>query len=123
SAAVDVVIEEKLPEKATEMGDFMMERLKLMQEEHPLIGDVRGRGLFIGVELVKDKETKEKAIDEAAKVLKKSEEKGVLFGISSSVSVGNVIKIKPPLNITEDITIKILDLFEEAVFEVEKESI
>jgi len=105
------------------MGDFMMERLKSMQEKHPLIGDVRGRGLFIGVELVKDKKTKEKAVDEAAKVLKKSEEKGVLFGISSSVSVGNVIKIKPPLNITEDIAIKILDLFEKAVSEVEKESV
>jgi 4-aminobutyrate aminotransferase-like enzyme len=99
-----------------------MERLKLMQEKHPLIGDVRGKGLFIGVELVKDKETKKKAIDEAAKVLKKSEGKGVLFGISSLVGVGNVIKIKPPLNITEDIAIKILDLFEEAVSEVEKET-
>ena len=123
SAAIDVVIEEKLPEEAAKMGDFMMERLKLMQEKHPLIGDVRGKGLFIGVELVKDKKTKEKAVDEAARVLKKSEEKGVLFGISSSVSVGNVIKIKPPLNITKDIAIKILDLFEEAVSEVEKESI
>jgi len=122
-AAIDVVIEEKLPERAVETGDFMMEHLKLMQEKHPLIGDVRGKGLFIGVELVKDKKTKEKAINEAAKVLKKSEEKGVLFGISSLVSVGNIIKIKPPLNITKDLATRILDVFEEAVSEVEKESL
>ena len=122
SAAIDVVIEEKLPERAAETGDFMMERLKLMQEKHPLIGDVRGKGLFIGVELVKDKKTKEKAVDEAAKVLEGSQRRGVLFGISTLVGVGNVIKIKPPLNITKDTAIKILDLFEEAVSEVEKET-
>jgi len=123
SAAIDVVIEEKLPDRAAETGDFMMEHLRLMQEKHPLIGDVRGKGLFIGVELVKDEKTREKAVDEAAKVLKKSEEKGVLFGISSLVGVGNVIKIKPPLNITKDTATKILDLFEEALSEVEKESL
>jgi 4-aminobutyrate aminotransferase/(S)-3-amino-2-methylpropionate transaminase len=123
SAAIDVVIEEKLPERAAKMGDFMMERLKLMQEKHPLIGDVRGKGLFIGVELVKDKKTKERAVDEATKVLQGSQRRGVLFGISSLVNVGNVIKIKPPLNITEDMATKILDVFEKAVSEVEKKSV
>jgi len=123
SAAIDVVIEEKLPDRAVETGHLMMERLKLMQEKHPLIGDVRGKGLFIGVELVKDKKTREKAVNEAAKVLEKSEGKGVLFGISTLVGVGNVIKIKPPLNISKDLTTKILDVFEEAVSEVENESV
>jgi 4-aminobutyrate aminotransferase-like enzyme len=123
SATIDVITEEGLPERAAETGNFMIQRLKSMQEKHSLIGDVRGKGLFIGIELVKDKKTKEKAISETAEVAKKCEEKGLLVGISSLIGVGNVIKIKPPLSISKDIATRILDLFEEVVSKVEKVSI
>ena len=122
SAALEVVVEEDLPQRAAETGALMLERLTRMQAQHPLIGDIRGKGLFIGVELVKDTKTRERAVGEAAKVLKKSEEQGVFFGISTLVGVGNVIKIKPPLNISYELATRILDVFETAVSEVEKEA-
>lgn len=100
SAVIDVVVEEKLQEKAAKMGLFMTERLKEMEKNYELIGEVRGPGLFIGVEIIKDKKTKEPAPQEANQIILKSLEKGALFGLSNVAGVGNVIKIKPPLIIT-----------------------
>lgn len=119
SAVVDVVVEEKLPEKASEMGKFMTRQLKQIQERHEMMGEVRGPGLFIGVEFVKDRKTKEKATQEAVEVLRKSLEKGVFFGLSSKPGVGNLIKIKPPLNITEEQARKCLDVLDESISEIE----
>lgn len=120
SAAIDVMLEEKLPDKAARQGERMTKRLKEMQKEHPLIGEVRGPGLFIGVELVKDRETKEPAADEALQVFNKSLDRGVLFGVSVVAGVGNVIKIKPPLSITDEHADKALDVLDAALTEVEK---
>jgi len=118
-AAVNVVVEERLPEKAAETGKFMMKRLKLMEGKYSLIGQVRGPGLFLGVEIVKDKKSKERAPKEAKKILEECQKRGVIFGISQVAGVGNVIKIKPPLNISKDLASKVLDVFEEVVSEIE----
>jgi len=119
-AVVDVILEEKLPEKAAKMGTFMMGRLKLMQEEHPLIGNVGGIGLMIAIELVKDRNTKEKAIKETVKVVKGCRERGVIFLLSSKPGVGNIIKIKPPMNIDKNSASKALDVLDDVLCEVEK---
>ncbi len=58
-AVLDVIWEEKLQERSKELGEFMMKELLVLKEKHKSIGDVRGVGMFIGVDLVKDKETKE----------------------------------------------------------------
>ena len=58
-AVLDVIKEEKLQERSRELGEFMMKELLTLKEKHRCIGDVRGVGMFIGVDLVKDKETKE----------------------------------------------------------------
>lgn len=120
SAVVDVVLEEKLPEKAAKMGAFMMEKVNEMKERHPLIGDVRGAGLFIGVELVKDRESKEKAVEEALRVLEECLKRGAIFALSQKGGVGNVIKIKPPMNISKDLASKSLDILDASLYEVEK---
>jgi len=119
-AAVDVVIEEKLPEKAAKVGEFMMKRLKEMQKKHPLIGEVRGVGLFLGVELVKNRKTKERAAEEALRIIQQCRRRGVLLQLSMKPHVGNTITIKPPMNIPKDLASKILDVLDESLYEVEK---
>lgn len=120
SAVVDVVIEEKISEKTAAMGRFMTNRLKDMQKEHRLIGEVRGPGLFIGVELVKDRKTKEKALNETIKIIGEAQKRGVLFGLSCMPGIGNIIRILPPMVITREQASKALDILDEILSEVEK---
>lgn len=120
SAALDVLVEEKLAEKAARQGERMTKRLKEMQPKHKMMGDVRGPGLFVGVELVKDKGTKEPAPDETLDVFVGCLEKGVLFGISAVGGVGDVIKMKPPLAVSDEDADKALDIFEEVLTDVER---
>ena len=77
-----------------------MAGLKELQAKHNIIGDVRGRGLFLGFELVKDRETKEPAAVEAARIVDTMRDKGVL--LSTDGPYHNVIKIKPPMMINEE---------------------
>ncbi len=120
SATIDVVTEENLPQRAAETGKIMMDYLRVMQRNHRLIGDVRGAGLFIGVELVKDKETKEEAVVEASKVMAESEKRGVLFSLSHIGGVGNTIKIKPPMNISKKLALRALEILDEVLTDIEK---
>ncbi len=121
SAVVDIVVEENLPQKAGETGGFMMERLRQIKDRHPLIGDIRGAGLFIGVELVKDKKTKEKATEEANRVVQECLRRGVILLLSYS-GKGNVVKIKPPMNIGRNLVGRIVDVLDESLKVVEKKS-
>jgi len=120
AAAIDVLLEEKLSEKAASTGAYMTKRLKEMESKHPSIGEVRGPGLFIGVELVKDKKTKVPATDEAVQVFSNCLGNGVLFGLNAKAGVGNIIKMKPPLTTTKEEADKALDIFENALKTIEK---
>ena len=121
SAVIDIVLEERLPEKADKTGALMMEKLNLMKEKHPLIGEIRGAGLFIGIELVKNRKTKEKATEEALKVIKTCRQKGLILLLSNKPGIGNTLLIKPPMNISEDLVTKGLDILDETIDEVEGE--
>jgi hypothetical protein len=98
-AVLDVVEEEKLQERALRVGRHLAEGLRRLQERHPTIGDVRGSGLFQGVELVRDRATLEPAPDEAAYVVNRLRERGVLTG--SDGPHRNVLKLRPPLVFSE----------------------
>ena len=90
-----------------------MPRLQAMKEKSPYVGDVRGMGLVMGVELVKDKKTKEPAPDLTRKLIDVAAENGLLIG---SVGIfGNVIRVAPPLVITEAEAHESLDIFEKAL--------
>lgn len=115
-ATLDVIERENLIEKAGKMGSYMRRRFEEMKEMYSLIGDVRGKGLIIGVELVKDSSTKEPASVEAAKLCYRAWELGLLLGYVGVYS--NVIEITPPLIITEKEADKGLDIFERALKEV-----
>lgn len=120
-AAIDVVEREGLLERATQMGAFISDGLREMQDRYEIIGDVRGPGLLIGVELVKDRQTKEPARKAAHRFLAEGMERGVLFGESKYLGLGNVVKIKPPLVITEAQAERVLEVFEEIIQLVSQE--
>ena len=94
-AVLDVIEQEGLQENARRTGQRLLEGLRALAERYPLIGDVRGRGLFLGVELVRNRDSREPAGDEAAYVVERMKQLGVL--ISRDGPLLNVLKIKPPL--------------------------
>ena len=98
SAVLDVIEQEKLMEGASSLGKRLMDGLNSLMDSHQIVGDVRGRGLFLGIELVRDRATKEPADIEAAFLVDMMREKGVLQ--STDGPHHNVIKIKPPMVLT-----------------------
>jgi 4-aminobutyrate aminotransferase-like enzyme len=94
-AVLDVLEDEHLQENARAMGDLLLTGLRSLQNRHRILGDVRGRGLFLGFEMVKDPETLEPAAAEASALVNRMKEEGVL--LSTDGPLHNVIKIKPPL--------------------------
>ena len=107
--------------RAKQLSVQVEKRLKQMQEKHPVIGEVRGAGLFWGVELVKDRKTKAKAAKEAVDVCVKSGDKGLSIIISGKTGFGNVLNIKPPMTIGEDLLEKGLDILDTVLGEVERD--
>ncbi|HVA67290.1 MAG TPA: aspartate aminotransferase family protein [Elusimicrobiota bacterium] len=97
-AVLDVLESEKLPENAAKVGAHLLARLKRLEQASPYIGEARGMGLMLGVELVKDKAGKEPMPELAAKLLDMTKDRGLLIG-KGGIS-GNVLRIKPPLCIT-----------------------
>lgn len=97
---LEVIQEDGLQRNAREVGGYFKKRLLQLHEKHTLIGDVRGMGLMLGVEMVKDRETKEPAREETARLHEALRECNVLVGKGGLF--GNVLRIKPPLCITQD---------------------
>jgi len=112
-ATLDVLKEENLLERARKTGDYIIKRLLEMKEKYELIGDVRGRGLMIGIELVRNKKTKEPACEETLRFEKEALKRGIIFGVSKFLGMGNVVKIKPPLVINEEEVERVLEVFED----------
>ena len=101
-ATLDVMAEERLPERAARLGERLINRLRSLALELPLIGDVRGMGLAIGIELVRDRVTKEPAAEQARQVVARALEAGLVL-IPPIGLHGNVIRIAPPLSIPEPV--------------------
>lgn len=99
-AVLDIVREENLQAHALEVGNHLIEGLRSFLGKHQLVGDVRGSGLFIGIELVKDRESLEPATEEAAFIANRMRENGILLGTDGPWH--NVIKIRPPMPFSKD---------------------
>src|SRR5437773_9533178 len=109
-AVLEVIEREKLQENSLKLGQHILNGLEKLKAKHNLIGDVRGRGLMIGVELVKDRNTKEPAKAECAEVMELCREMGLLIGKGGLW--GQTIRIKPPLCLTQadaDFALEVLD--------------
>ncbi|XP_013380181.1 5-phosphohydroxy-L-lysine phospho-lyase-like [Lingula anatina] len=110
SAVMDVIEKEGLVQHAREVGNYLQDRLGELQKKHQIIGDVRGVGLFVGVDLVKSRETREPATSEAQHVIYRLKESHIL--LSSDGPYRNVLKFKPPMVFSKedvDFVIKCLD--------------
>jgi 4-aminobutyrate aminotransferase len=115
-ATIKVIESEKLLDRATKMGEKAMRRLNEVKERYEIVGDVRGKGLMIGVEFVKDKKTKERYTEAHDEIPLIAMKKGLVL-----LPVGrNGIRIIPPLNIEEKILDKGLEIFEDSVKEFAK---
>ena len=117
-ATIDYIEQEQLPHKAEKIGSVVMDRLKDMQEKYSLIGDVRGLGAMIGIELVKDRQTQEPAKEETGRIVQECLEQGLII-ISAGV-YGNVVRMLMPLVITDEQLEQALNILDNAFAKVQK---
>jgi 4-aminobutyrate aminotransferase len=116
-AAANVTIrllKEQLVANAAAVGELLMDRLRELQEKHAIIGDVRGKGLMIGIELVRDRRTKERAVEERNALVQAVFRRGVLI-----LGAGkNAVRLAPPLVFSRDQAENVVRVLDEALTEV-----
>ena len=116
-AVLDVIKNERLLENATKQGNYIMKRLNEVKETSEILGDVRGKGLMIGAEIVENKKTKTPAPKKAEEIMMRSWKRGVVV-----ITCGkSTIRVAPPLVITKDLVDSALDILIDTMKEVEKE--
>ncbi len=113
-ATINVIEREKLVERAAVLGEKVMKLLNEWKEKYEIVGDVRGKGLMIGIEIVKDKTSRKKAPDLAHEIMMRSWRSGVAI-ITAGV---NALRVFPPLNIEEEYLFRALEIVEEKIREV-----
>ena len=116
-AVIEIIQEEQYLSKATKLGALIKKHLLNLKADHELVGDVRGQGMMLGIELVCDQKTKEPATQEMLQVMEICKQKGLLIG-KGGID-GNVIRIQPPLELTKDQTENALQILDTAFTEVE----
>jgi 4-aminobutyrate aminotransferase len=114
-ATIEVIEEEGLLEHARTLGDYALAQLRALMTKHPLVGDVRGLGLLMGVELVRDRRTMERAADEAERVMYSALSKGLNF----KLTMGNIVTLTPALTITCEQMDRAISILDQALTEVE----
>lgn len=114
-ASIEVCEEEDMLERATVLGEFILTKLRQIQGRHKIVGQVRGKGCLLGMELVKDLHTKEPFIEAGKMVYKKAFAKGVAW-----IPSGHNLRLSPPLIMPKEVAEKALSIIEEAIDETEK---
>ena len=114
-ATIKYIEKHNLVRHARDLGRHCLAQMQSMKDRHPLIGDVRGLGLFLGIELVKSRETRERASDEAEAVMYAALTKGLSF----KLTMGNILTLTPPLTVTRKEMDHALDIIEACIAEVE----
>jgi 4-aminobutyrate aminotransferase len=115
-ATLQVIEDEKLVERARTLGLYALERLKELAARHRIIGDVRGLGLLLGVELLRDRKTLGRATDEAERVMYSALSRGLNF----KITMGNILTLTPALTITQDETDQAIEILDQCIGEVGK---
>lgn len=116
---MDIMKRDDYAGKARHIGEVVTKRYKELQEKYTVIGDVRGLGAMIGVELVKDRETKEPATEITGKLIQNAIQKGLL--LESCGTASNVVRFLAPLTMTDEQMEKGLEIFEAALKEAIEE--
>jgi 4-aminobutyrate aminotransferase-like enzyme len=115
-AILDVIQQEEMQQHALETGNYLMAGLIGLMDKHPVISDVRGHGLFIGAEMVKDRRTQEPAVPEIDIVVDKMKDKGYL--LSTDGPLHNVLKIKPPMPFNKQNADELVQYLDECLSEL-----
>jgi len=114
-ATIEVIKEENLVDNTQRMGHYIKKRLLELKARHEIIGDIRGKGLLIGVDLVKNRDTKERAVKETAKICWRCYERGLILTFLSQ----SVLRIAPPLNIKKEEVDHALEIIEKSIEDLE----
>jgi len=114
-AEIEYIEQHDLVGNAARLGEHAIQRLNEMKETHPMIGNIAGTGFHLGIDLVKDRKSKERAVEEAEMIMFKCFEKGLAFKIIE----GNIITLRPAVTLTKEELDWSLDTIEEAIDEVE----
>jgi 4-aminobutyrate aminotransferase-like enzyme len=115
-ASTEVIEEENLLERSTHLGEIALRRMKKMMAEHRIIGDVRAKGCLMGIELVKDRATKEPLNLAGEMVYRKAFGKGLAW-----IPAGHILRMSPPVVMEDECLLKGLDIIDEAIGETERE--
>jgi 4-aminobutyrate aminotransferase-like enzyme len=115
-ASIEVIEEENLLENALRLEKYFLKRMNQMKASHPIIGDVRGKGCLLGMELVKDRLTKEPFPEAGKLVYQRAFQKGLAW-----VPAGHILRMSPPIVMDLGVAAKGMDIIEEAVGEIEHE--
>ncbi len=115
-ACIEAIEEENLLERSEHLGRIAQERMLKMKEDHKIVGDVRAKGCLMGIELVKDKSTKEPFNDAGKMVYQKAFKKGLAW-----IPAGHILRMSPPIVMEDEVLMKGLDMIDEAIGETEKE--
>ncbi|MDQ0338681.1 adenosylmethionine-8-amino-7-oxononanoate aminotransferase [Caldalkalibacillus uzonensis] len=118
---LEIMEEERLVERSRELGERMLNDLKGLEETHPYVGNVRGKGLLVGIELVQDKETKAPlGVEQVNKVIAACKKRGLIITKNGDTVAGynNVIALAPPLSITDDDYAFIVEVLKEGLAEI-----
>ena len=115
-ASTQVIEEENLNEWSQHLGEVALKHMLDMQTRHPIVGNVRAKGCLMGIELVKDRNTKEPFNKAGEQVYQKAFAKGLAW-----IPAGHILRMSPPIVMDEKTLLKGLDMIEEAIGEVEKE--
>ncbi len=115
-ASLQVMEDEGLLDHAMALGDLFMDRMRSLKQDHPIVGDVRGLGCLLGIELVKDRDTKEPFEDAGRLVYQRAFEKGLAW-----VPAGHILRMSPPIVMQEEVAHRGMDIIEESIAEVERE--
>lgn len=114
-ATIEVIEEEHLLENARDLGDYALRRMQAMKRKHAIVGDIRGLGLLMGMELVEDGKNEERAPDLAEEVMYKALSRGLGF----KLTMGNILALTPPLTLARDEMDQALDILDACLAEVE----
>jgi len=115
-ASIEVIEEEDILDNVRTVGKYFIKRMEIMKNDHPIIGDIKGKGFLLGIELVKDKQTKEPFSEAGKLVYQKAFRKGLAW-----IPAGHILRMSPPLIMDEKYAALGMDMIEESINEVEKE--
>lgn len=115
-ASLEVIEEEHLCERAAHLGEVLLARMKQLEASSPIVGEARGLGCLLGLELVKDKATKEPFEQAGKLVYQKAFRKGLAW-----IPAGHILRMSPPLIMEDDLAMKAMDIIEESIWEAARE--